>query len=223
MTLEVLVQLLDMTIKLVLAVLLGGVIGFEREVHGRPAGLRTHILVCLGATTFTIVSISFAGSSTDPSRIASQVVTGIGFLGAGTIIRQGSIIRGLTTAASLWTVAAIGVAVGVGGLLFYLAIIGTGVVFTTLGVITRIEDRLLATRRPSELIVNGRGPQEQICDIIEAVQTAGAQITSIRTEPTEESDRRIYRLRLRIPHNVQPSAVLDSVSRVEGVLAFEWD
>src|SRR5262249_29680147 len=120
--------------RLGLAAALGGAIGFERELRDREAGFRTHMVVCLGAALFTIVSASgftdFLDSgdprvSFDPSRIAAQIVTGIGFLGAGAIIRQGVSVRGLTTAATLWVAAAIGLAVGVG---FYTAaIFGTGV------------------------------------------------------------------------------------------------
>jgi putative Mg2+ transporter-C (MgtC) family protein len=112
-------------LRLVLSAVLGGIIGFEREIHGRPAGFRTHLLVSLGACVFTITSIYFSkyithntwnllSGSFDPSRVAAQVVTGIGFLGAGAIIREKASVRGLTTAACLWVVAAVGTACGVG-------------------------------------------------------------------------------------------------------------
>ena len=98
-----------------LGFLLGGILGWERERTGRPAGLRTHMMVCAGATAFTIVSIygfEDQGTVRDPGRVAAQIVTGIGFLGAGTIWRTTSAIRGLTTAASIWLAAAIGMFVG---------------------------------------------------------------------------------------------------------------
>lgn len=101
----------DLLIKLVLAVLLGGIIGFEREVAGKPAGLRTNILICIGACLFTIISGKFFA---DPARISAQLVTGIGFLGAGAIMREGEHVRGLTTAATIWAVAAIGMSIGYG-------------------------------------------------------------------------------------------------------------
>lgn len=106
--------MLEMVLRLLLAAVLGGIIGFQRERSQRPAGLRTHMLICIGAALFTIVGIAgFPGG--DPGRIAAGIVTGIGFLGAGAILhRQGGIVIGLTTAASIWTVAAIGVAVGAG-------------------------------------------------------------------------------------------------------------
>lgn len=119
---------IDLLTKLLLAILLGGVIGFEREAHHRHAGFRTHILVCLGAALFTITSIhSF---NMDPARVAAGIVTGIGFLGAGTIIQARGHVRGLTTAASLWTVAGVGLAVGTG--FYFAASITTLLVFVIL-------------------------------------------------------------------------------------------
>jgi len=108
----------DLIIRLAIATLLGGMLGLEREIHGRPAGLRTHLLVSLGAAAFMIMSPLVAGLNPgfpgDPGRIAAQIVTGIGFLGAGAIVKEGVNIRGLTTAACLWVAAAIGMACGAG-------------------------------------------------------------------------------------------------------------
>lgn len=107
-------------LRVVIAAVLGALIGLERDVHGRAAGLRTHLLVCVGSALFMVLSESIArnaraaGGTGDPGRIAAQIVTGIGFLGAGTIIKEGLNIRGLTTAACLWIVAAIGMAAGAG-------------------------------------------------------------------------------------------------------------
>ncbi len=104
----------EMLIRVFLSLLLGGIIGFERELDNEPAGIRTHMLVCLGATLFTVISISIATTSADSTRIAAGIVSGIGFLGAGAIFRGQDRIKGLTTAADLWVLAAIGMAVGVG-------------------------------------------------------------------------------------------------------------
>ena len=107
-------------LRLALAAGLGALVGFEREVHGRPAGLRTYILVSMGACLFTLVSIyGFPGS--DAARVAAQIVTGIGFIGAGTIIQAQSSVRGVTTAAGIWAIAAVGMAAGSG--LWLLAIV----------------------------------------------------------------------------------------------------
>ena len=136
--------------KLLLAAFLGGMIGLEREIHGRPAGFRTHLLVSLGSCLFVVTSIqfyllygNFSGSQPvgiDPGRIAAQVVTGIGFLGAGAIIRERFSIRGLTTAACLWIAAAIGLACGVG--LFGISLLVTVISLASLLLLKKIELRL---------------------------------------------------------------------------------
>ena len=110
-----------MLIRLVMAVLLGAVVGYERERQGKPAGLRTHAMVALGAALFTVVSLYGFGESADTSRVAAMIVSGIGFLGAGAILHERGGVQGLTTAASLWVTAAIGIAVGVGMMLMSLA------------------------------------------------------------------------------------------------------
>lgn len=104
--------LISYFLRLILACVLGGMIGLERDLHGRNAGIRTNMLVCVGAALFTIVSISVQGA--DPSRIAAQIVCGIGFLGAGAILKDGFNIRGLTTAAYMWFIAAVGISCGLG-------------------------------------------------------------------------------------------------------------
>jgi putative Mg2+ transporter-C (MgtC) family protein len=105
---------LELLGRLLLAAVLGGAVGAERELHDQPAGLRTHMLLTIGACLFTLVSAYGFGRPADPSRLAAQIVTGIGFLGGGAIVRQGLTVRGLTTAASIWATASIGVAVGAG-------------------------------------------------------------------------------------------------------------
>ncbi|TFZ40367.1 MgtC/SapB family protein [Soehngenia longivitae] len=115
----------DIFVRLILAAIVGGLIGMEREASNRPAGFRTHILVSVGSTLMMLVSINGATDGADSTRIAAQVVSGIGFLGAGTILRNGNTIKGLTTAASLWVCAGIGLAIGQG---FYFAAIVTSII-----------------------------------------------------------------------------------------------
>ncbi len=123
---------------LLAAAFFGGVIGYERHIHDKPAGLRTNILICLGACVFTIISTNLAGS--EPGRIAAQIVTGIGFLGAGAIIQSGGSVHGLTTAAGIWIVAAIGMACGAG--MYFLALIATVITTIVLFLLLPIEKRL---------------------------------------------------------------------------------
>jgi putative Mg2+ transporter-C (MgtC) family protein len=124
------------------AAVLGGVIGLEREVHGQAAGLRTHMVVALGAAVMTIVGIRMAGPNHDPGRVAAQIVTGIGFLGAGAIMKLGTSVRGLTTAACIWTAAGIGMAIGSG---WYIgAVASTIVTFITIFVFNIVERSMIA-------------------------------------------------------------------------------
>jgi putative Mg2+ transporter-C (MgtC) family protein len=138
---------LSITVKLLLAALAGGIIGFEREIHGRPAGLRTHLLVTVGSCLMMIISEAFhlkygdlgveSAVRLDPSRTAAQIIAGIGFLGAGVILKEGVNVRGLTTAASLWVVAGLGMAFGMG--LFGPAVITTLLAFFSLFFLKKLE------------------------------------------------------------------------------------
>lgn len=131
-------QELELIARLGIALALGAAIGFEREMDRQPAGFRTHALVALGAALFTIISAyGFSGSSVDPTRIAAQIVSGIGFLGAGTILHHRGSIRGLTTAASLWSAAAVGMAAGAGLLL--MATVGTVLIVVVLALLEGVE------------------------------------------------------------------------------------
>lgn len=128
--------------RLILATVLGGIIGLERESHEKAAGFRTHILVCLGSCLIMLTSMHifdiYKGVATlDPARIAAQVVTGVGFLGAGTIIRFRASVRGLTTAASLWAIAGVGLAVGSG--FYFAAIVTSVIIFVSLYLLTKVE------------------------------------------------------------------------------------
>lgn len=131
-------EYLDVALKIVLSFLFGALIGFEREKRNRPAGLRTHILVSVGAALITLVSIEFFRKyGESPSRIAANIVVGIGFLGAGTIMKEGVSVRGLTTAASIWVASAIGLACGLG--YYYPAILGTAITVVTLVFMRNVE------------------------------------------------------------------------------------
>jgi putative Mg2+ transporter-C (MgtC) family protein len=128
-------------IRLILAFLAGGLIGYQREKAEKPAGLRTHILVCIGSALITLVSIyGFGKMGSDPSRIVAQIVSGIGFLGAGTIFRFGTSVKGLTTAASLWAICGVGIAIGVG--LYFAALLSVLFIMAVLALLELFEQRL---------------------------------------------------------------------------------
>jgi putative Mg2+ transporter-C (MgtC) family protein len=133
--------------QIVVAAGLGAAIGVERELGAQPAGLRTHMLVSLGAALFTLAGVGIGGS--DPTRIAAQVVTGIGFLGGGAILREGATIRGLTTAASLWVTAAIGLAVGLEH--WFAAMAATTIALAVLWLVKQVEREVLPRRRMLEV------------------------------------------------------------------------
>lgn len=132
---------LEVVLRLILSAVIGGAIGIEREASNRPAGFRTHILVSVGSTLIMLVSAYGMGEGADPARLAAQVVSGIGFLGAGTILRTGNHIKGLTTAASLWVCAGIGLAIGAG---FYLGgVVTAAIVLISLIALGNVEVNVL--------------------------------------------------------------------------------
>lgn len=140
----------ESVISIILAVVLGGTIGLEREIRGKVAGLRTNILICLGAAVFTIISRQIAdGTEASPARIAAQIVTGVGFLGAGAIIRDRGGIYGLTTAATIWMVASIGMACGAG--FFLLAFTSTMIALMVLICLTPLERWVGSLRQKHKL------------------------------------------------------------------------
>jgi putative Mg2+ transporter-C (MgtC) family protein len=218
----------DLVLRLGVAALLGGAIGFERELRERGAGLRTHMLVSVGSALFTIVSaygfhefLLHGGSAgrIDPTRIAAQIVSGIGFLGAGAIIRQGFSIRGLTTAATLWLVAAIGMASGAG--YWSAAAIATAGAILSLGPLRILAYRVTRRFRPEtgRLLVQlpaGESP----AGVVHAIESFGARVGSM--EVSHESDRRQLELGLELQNERAAPGLVAAVADVEGVLEVQW-
>jgi putative Mg2+ transporter-C (MgtC) family protein len=217
----------EVLLRLALAAVLGAAIGLERELREREAGLRTHLLVSVGSALFTIVSAygfreflvnGGAVVRADPTRIAAQIVTGIGFLGAGAIIRQGLSVRGLTTAATLWVVAAIGMAAGAG--YYSAAAITTVLVILSLWPLRLLAYRVFTRFRPERerLVVDlelGRPPGV----LLDAIEEAGAHVESLWLADAE--DRRNVALEVDFPHGTR-EAVLHAVADLEGVKTVEW-
>jgi len=188
--------------RLLLAGLLGALIGLERDIHGRAAGLRTHLLVSLGAALFMILSGTVAsqgyggGVNADPGRIAAQVVTGIGFLGAGTIIKEGFTIRGLTTAACLWVAAGIGMAAGAGN--YAIAVTGTIIAMFTLLVLNRFEK---SYRKDSYRTVTITTTSDvDLTRIIDTLKSRNMRIIHFDFEKDYERDTTLVRLSIRLFH-----------------------
>jgi len=216
----------ELLLRVVLAGVLGGAIGAEREIREREAGLRTHMLVAVGAALFTLVSAygwsdfrfsQSSGITFDPTRITAQVVTGIGFLGAGAIIRQGLSVRGLTTAASLWVVAAIGIASGAG--YYSAALITTVLVLVSLWPLRIVAYRLFERIRPGELRLEVElRPNESPVPLLDALEKRDVAVRGFEVE--DARDRR--RLLLELQTAAQPHTLTAELMRLEQVLGVRW-
>ena len=211
-----------MTGLLLLALLLGGLIGWERERHARPAGLRTHILVCVGATLLTQISESFGANG---DRIAAQVVTGVGFLGAGTIIREGTsgLVHGLTTAASLWAIAAVGMAIGYGGLYAELGTVATVIILFTLTLLNTFEEDLIRQRRHQSLTVvfrAGCDPLDAIRLMLDHLHQQNVQTRDLKME--KMANLEVARLQVTLAREVKRDAIDDVLYHEGDILHYEW-
>jgi len=208
-------------LRLGLAAVLGAAIGAEREFRERQAGLRTHLVVSAGSALFTIVSAygfsEFPGK-VDPTRIAAQIVTGIGFLGAGAIIRQGLSVRGLTTAATLWLVAAIGMAAGAG--YWAGAVVATVGALITLGPLRIVAYKVMTRFRPAlnRLIVQVPAGGSPV-PVIEAIERQGGSVISL--DVSQEGDRRSIAVDIELHAGSAPSVVA-AVAEIDGVLEVQW-
>jgi putative Mg2+ transporter-C (MgtC) family protein len=195
-------EIWDMIGRLLLAAFLGGIIGVERDLHGRAAGLRTHILVSMGAAVFTLLSIYLSESGPgasrvgDPGRIAAQIVTGIGFLGAGVIIREGMTIRGLTTAACLWSAAGIGMAAGAGYRL--VACVATLIALFSL-IILKYFERLYH-KDSYRILVITTVIDVEATQIIEQVKRKNLSVIGCDITRDYEMSATVIRLRIRLFH-----------------------
>jgi putative Mg2+ transporter-C (MgtC) family protein len=208
----------EMVWPILLATLLGTFIGFEREIHGHPAGLRTHILVSLGAAIAALVSIQLGGGNGDPGRVAAQVVTGVGFLGAGAIIREGASIRGLTTAASIWTTAMVGLAVGIGGRSAVLACFATCLILAVLWWLHYLEALLERHGiRGSVLEVETTGDSSLTPRIVQCIAEHGATIRAFEIRGNRADDRRNLRITIKAPGGADANALIAAVAALPDV------
>ena len=199
-------------LRLLVALVLGAVVGLERERQERAAGLRTVTMVSLGSCLFTIVG-AYAFGQTDPSRVAAQIVTGIGFLGAGTIFLRKDLVRGLTTAATIWTVAAIGMAVGTAE--YVIAIFTTLLILSVLMVLKPIERRFF--KRPNEAQVSLVVPRAEgeIERMRAALAAIGAFPMSIRIHEVSETDDRLE-IDVGLPQDRTTAELLRQLRTIQG-------
>lgn len=210
----------EIAFRLILACVLGGVVGLERERNDSPAGFRTHILVSMGASLIMVLSMygfsDFITVNKDPARLAAQVVSGVGFLGAGTILRDGASVKGLTTAASLWVVSAIGLAAGAG--FYFSSLLVTGLVFIALE--RSLETFLFRNSRLLRVVtVNGTCKVKEINWIIESY---GIIPQNISMTLLEEQNRTIIQYKLRTPfHQINVDKILEDINKVDGIYSAE--
>jgi putative Mg2+ transporter-C (MgtC) family protein len=220
---------LDVLLRLTLAAVLGGAVGMEREIREREAGLRTHLLVSVGAALFTLVSAyawtdwSFStrdGLVFDPTRIAAQIVTGIGFLGAGAIIRQGLSVRGLTTAATLWLVAGIGMASGAG--YWEAAVIATVGAIVTLWPLRLAAHRILSRIRPEDqqrLVVDLVG-RTGAAPVLASLEELGGRVSQFQLSESREGRELV--LTVEFPERMEASSVAGRLAELDDVRGVRW-
>lgn len=211
-------------IRLILSALIGAMIGVEREFINRPAGLRTHVLVTLGSALFMMISIDgYAklpeGIMGDPYRIAAQVVSGIGFLGAGTIIKTGTDIKGLTTAASLWVSAGIGLAIGTG---YYLGAILTVVIVMITLISSRLTETRIFKKGHSSLVITGEsklGIDKEIADYLHRnhITVKKLELTQIDEDLDGELDGFCVRLFIKYPRRKNYLIMIEELEEIEGI------
>lgn len=218
---------LALVLRLLLAAALGAALGAERETHDQPAGFRTHLLVATGSALFAIISAygfqAIVGNGppqmrADVTRVASQIVVGIGFLGGGAILKYGATVRGLTTAASLWVTAAVGTAIGVGMLALgsITALIALSALFLLRPVRSLIRRR--ATEHEEFLVEAGHALRME--DLLRGLSDARAQLDTMNVQ--RETDALTVTLHAKVPAGVLPETVVETLSKVEHVRDVGW-
>lgn len=223
-------SLSEMVLRLALACMLGGIVGWQREVVHKPAGFRTHVLVCIGSTVTMLTSVFIYNhvlrnipqlpSLPDPARLSAQVISGIGFLGAGTIIKEGVNVKGLTTAASLWAVACIGLAIGIG--YYSVALIATAFVVIVLIVFNRLENsKAFAGKRILELTVVTADKPGQLGTITQAFGDMGISIRNIKLGRYDEDSKVTLFFQLQIPASITKQDVFNRLYEIKDIEGIE--
>lgn len=207
---------LSCLIRLGLACLLGGVVGFERGLHNQAMGIRTHILICLSACLVMATGIFMSfGTATDPTRIAAQVVSGIGFLGAGTIMHWGLDIKGLTTAASIWATAAVGLACGAG--LYLPAVLVTLLILVSLRFLAPVSHRMTNRETQALVLTHGLALHTRIGDINRILAEHGLSAGPPAVEYARASGQSSLSFHVKMPVDLDIGALIDHLSQLEGV------
>jgi len=216
----------QMVIRLLVAAILGGLVGLEREKHQQPAGLRTHIILAIGSALAMGLSIELAIEfrplvpNGDPARLAAQVISGIGFLGAGAIFRYGATIKGLTTATSLWTVAVIGLVVGAGH--FFAALVATGLLLVTLSILDQFEKRYLAKSLARAMTVQLRDRAGIVEELKQLLRDENIDIKSLGVAKNIETGKLELKIIARVPRQQDIDHLIGKLSKLDGMRSFEF-
>ena len=218
---------LDIALRLVASLVVGGLIGLERSYHGRPAGFRTHSLVCLSTSLLMLVTvyetrwfpnITQGRISLDPTRMAQGIMTGIGFLGAGTIIRDGLSVRGLTTAASIWITAAIGILVGIG--FYFPALMATVLTLGTLSVFRWIESHIPSQFYAQFVVRFARDKAMPEAEMRQLLTNYGFTVANLNYRLDVEADFFEYQMVIRTTRGDNATKLTQALNKIESVKAY---
>ncbi len=211
----------EVLIRILVAAVLGALVGIERERTGQPAGLRTHIILVVGAALTMTLSINLAIEfrplvpNGDPARLAAQVISGIGFLGAGAIFRFGTGVKGLTTATSLWTMAIVGLVVGAGH--YISAIAATLVILLTLIVINIVENRFIKSYKTLKLLVEANSRISVVDEVTQTISKNAKLLGPPILEKNFKSERTQMEYTISLTTSISIEPIIDAIGRIEGV------
>jgi putative Mg2+ transporter-C (MgtC) family protein len=223
----------EVILRLILAIIVGGLVGYEREYKNRPAGFRTHILVCVGAAVISMIQLYSVQETTnmiirqpvlasalkaDIGRLGAQVITGVGFLGAGTIMHDKGSVKGLTTAASLWVVACVGLAVGLG--YYFLVVASAASIFLVLATLKQVEARFFQKSKIQKLEVQYVNRVELVTHMEEYFSRKNIKVQNIEFELEEDEDsphkKSLYTIL--VPRHVKTSEIIRDLGLCEGIM-----
>ena len=208
-------------LRVLVGAVLGAAVGLERERNDQPAGLRTHMILVIGATLAMVLSVNLGylfgreGSPSDPARLAAQVISGIGFLGAGAILRYGFTVKGLTTATSLWTMAIVGLTVGAG--YYLIGVIATGLMLVVLGLLNNLENRFVRTAVSRFIQVEANYQKGVVKSIRKIVQKYSDNLLSFTIQKHVKNQRLRIQVVARISRDQTLEELIEAISDIDGV------
>jgi len=208
-------------LRVLVGAVLGAVVGFERERQDQPAGLRTHMILVIGATLAMVLSVNLGylyarpGTPADPARLAAQVISGIGFLGAGAILRYGFTVKGLTTATSLWTMAIVGMAVGAG--YYLIGVVTTALMLVVLAVLNILENRFVRTSVSRFISIEANYRKGVVKSVRHIVQEFSDSLSSFTIQRQVKNKRIRMQVVARVPRDQTLEELIEALSDVDGV------